>query len=74
MAKALSPKSALIRSAIKAHPNLKNKELAQLLSGHADRKRDGIKGHARRRGAAEDRHEEARRGHPGRGRHQLVRS
>ena len=42
MAKPLGPKSILIREAIKANPDLGNTEIAELLNGSEDRKRDKI--------------------------------
>jgi hypothetical protein len=42
MAKKLGPKSILIREAITANPDLGNTQIAQLLNGHEDRKKDKI--------------------------------
>ena len=42
MAKKLGAKSILIREAIKNNTDLGNKEIAELLSGHEDRKKDKI--------------------------------
>jgi hypothetical protein len=42
MAKPLGPKSILIRHAIKANPDLGNTEIATLINGSEDRKRDKI--------------------------------
>jgi hypothetical protein len=42
MAKPLSPKSALIRDAITAHPNKKPKDLADLINSSDARKQDKI--------------------------------
>jgi hypothetical protein len=42
MAKPLGPKSLLIREAIKNNPDLGNTEIAQLLNGSEDRKKDKI--------------------------------
>lgn len=42
MAKPLSEKSVLIRELITNNPGLGNKEIAELLNGHEDRKKDKI--------------------------------
>ena len=42
MAKALGPKSLLIRDAIKAHPHMGNTELAELINGSDARSEDRI--------------------------------